>query len=171
LEGAKMLGDCPAPALPGLGKRPTPDDGRPPSAGTEAGERRHSRCVAERERRRSSDINGVISLEKLGYQWDQNDRVVRIYLNAAALSDDVQSRFEPHGCALTAAVGTRCFFFDIKRTYGEIDPDASRVRVPKHRRNLVLELAKRQVGQEWHELRAVEVESSFLRTLGCAAAS
>ena len=130
----------------------------------------HTQVVSEQERKRSAAVGSVVtSLEKLGYRWEQTDEQVRIFLSAAAASEDgeVQCSFQAHSCSLSVTIGPRRYVYELKKTYAEIDPSASRVRVPKHRRHLEIQLAKRQPGEDWASLQEIAVEGSFLRAMGC----
>ena len=138
-------------------------------------------CVSKKERLVAASQPGAMSLEKLGYSWDQTEQEVRIYLSVAA--DDVSCEFTSRSCALTAWIGQQqqqqeeaeeeemgdgCerrqqqqqqrqrYVFSIMRTFAPIDPETSLARVPRSRRHVALKLRKREVGVEWPCLRCVD---------------
>jgi len=103
--------------------------------------------------------SGAISLDKLGYSWDQNDNDVRIYLALPdAESERVQCQCSRRCAALTAEAGSplQLYFFEIKGLYAPIDPEQSGARVPRHKRHVTLRLRKQQPGLEWPWLRGLD---------------
>ena len=126
--------------------------------------------ITQRERSiAAAGAGGVISLEKVGYTWDQTAQEVRVgfSLPAHAIGARVQScSFGHSACKLrlltpgaqpSASAGTT-FFFDVAATFAAIDEVASRVRVVTRRdrtgSRVVLTLAKRDPGRVWPRLRA-----------------
>ena len=118
----------------------------------------HEKWLAARVHSNSSSSK-EISLEKLGFCWDQTDDEVRVYFSLPGTSsDNVSANFSHRTCALTAEVGGSRYFFEIKRTYAPIDPELSRTRIPKSQKNVSLRLRKQKAGVEWPGLRCVDNE-------------
>ena len=69
----------------------------------------HEKWLAARVHSNSSSSK-EISLEKLGFCWDQTDDEVRVYFSLPGTSsDNVSAKFSHRTCALTAEVGgSRC---------------------------------------------------------------
>mmetsp|Transcript_44268 Transcript_44268/g.100001 ORF Transcript_44268/g.100001 Transcript_44268/m.100001 type:complete len:149 (+) Transcript_44268:248-694(+) len=111
--------------------------------------------VADAERTVAASTSSRLSLEKLGYSWDQTDDIVRIYFPAIASSKNIKCDFTAETCALTAeAEGQRpkVFFFELTPFAG-IDPQKCKVHVPRHRRHAVLTLTKQEPSRMWESVR------------------
>ncbi len=114
--------------------------------------------VTAHERFVAAHTSTGTSLDKLGYYWDQSDTDVRISFDVCASSDDnIFGDFSPRACVLTAAVGERRYFFEIKRTYMPIDPSWCIARRNK-KKQLMLRLRKQKAGIEWPSLRCMDGE-------------
>jgi len=111
--------------------------------------------IAADERRRSATCGALISLEKLGYSWCQDGASVTVYLPLTVTSKDaIECEFLPTRCSLRATdAAEKRYFFDLARTFAEIDPATSSVRVPKSRKHIVLKLGKLEAGLSWAGLR------------------
>ena len=60
----------------------------------------------------------------------------------------------------------RRYFFEIRRTWREIDPELSTFKVPRSKQNVALRLRKRDPGVEWPAVRCMENEiTGYLPTL------
>lgn len=100
----------------------------------------------------------VISLEKLGYQWEQTDTHVRVMLSFT-LSDAahplIESNFTEHSIKLRITDGEqRTYFFDVDALHQAIDPEASRVIMRTQRSQCILILKKSKDNVEWVRVRA-----------------
>lgn len=122
-----------------------------------------AKLVTSKERRLVANHKGSISLDKLGYSWDQNDTDVRIYLAVASASaENVRCQCSKRGAALSAEAGTppQHFFFEINGLFAPIDPEQCAARVPRSKKHVTLRLKKLQPGIEWPALRGIEDEIS-----------
>ena len=126
-----------------------------PSSSTDA-------MVTDQQRRLAAESSrSGVSLDKLGYSWDQNEGFVRIYLKLShASTEDLHCECSKRGVQLTAEVGTppRRYFFDVSNLWGAIDPEQSAARVPKSKAHVTLRLRKAQPGVEWPLLRSLDDE-------------
>ena len=98
----------------------------------------------------------LVSLEKLGYQFEQTTTRVRITLSLPGpdpLRLDSCS-FAPTSLQLRVSAGSSVRgFFDVARLYAPCDPDLCTARLRKGVR-VVLDIAKAEVGVEWPRVRA-----------------
>ena len=110
-------------------------------------------CVSARERLVAASQPGALSLEKLGYTWEQTEHEVRIIFPVAA--DEVSCKFSSRSCILTACSGQQLqhYVFEIQRTFAPIDPDQSVARVPRSKRCVTLKMRKQTPGLDWPCLR------------------
>ena len=133
----------------------------------------HEKWLAARVHSNSSSSK-EISLEKLGFCWDQTDDEVRVYfsLRARVVRQCLSQLLPPHVRAdgggwrqpvraphallfasytashhRSALLLSRSYFFEIKRTYAPIDPELSRTRIPKSQKNVSLRLRKQKGGR------------------------
>jgi hypothetical protein len=128
--------------------------------------RPHSATISDRERAVVSSSGATrISMEKLGYQYEQTDDIFTVILQV--LDPDGQgSRINVEQCDFTASsvhlrvtdeVHGHHYFFDCSAFWATCDPLASRVRLPRKRgtslNRVCLDIAKAERGHEWPRLR------------------
>jgi hypothetical protein len=116
-----------------------------------------SSVISEQARRQVASTASNVSLEKLGFSWDQTEQDVRIYLPlTTATTEQLECTFTDTSAHLSAVVGTQRFFFELRRLYAPIDPASSLGRVPRSRKHVVLKLRKKQQNLEWPLLRKLD---------------
>ena len=97
----------------------------------------------------------MLSMEKLGYRWEQNEQRVRISFSlpgpAPLQIDSIQ--FDVTSVRLRVSAGAIRGFFDCQKMFAACNPELCSARVHKDER-IVLDIAKAEAGQEWPSVRA-----------------
>ena len=116
-----------------------------------------SSVISEQARMQVASTASSVSLEKLGFSWDQTEQDVRIYLPlTTATTEQLECKFTDTSAHLSAVVGAQRFFFELRRLYAPIDPANSLGQVPRSKKHVVLKLRKRQPDIEWPLLRKLD---------------
>ena len=110
--------------------------------------------VTDAHRRLAATNESAVSLEKMGYTWEQTEAEVRIRLPVCGVSaEDVDSSFTEHGCTMQATVCGRRHVFEVQRTFAPVAPLQCSARVARSREHVIVTLRKREAGVEWPHLR------------------
>ena len=113
--------------------------------------------VSQAERRlAASTPSGPVSVDKcFGYQWDQTDGQLRVYMVVPAVTS-VDPGFQCTGfdCRLTVEDG-HTYRLAIDGLFAELDPEQCSVKTTS--RKVTLKLAKRHPA-EWPVLRSLKSE-------------
>ena len=110
--------------------------------------------VSPQQRAAAANVGGNVSLDKLGYQWSEEGLAieVRLQLEEAVAIDSCD--FAASSCTLRlGAVGSRrTYFFDLRRTYAELVPEACSARLIRAGTRVRLKLQKLRE-ESWPSLR------------------
>ena len=118
-------------------------------------------AVTAHERSLAAHTSYGTSLDKMGYAWDQSDEEVSIYFELiASAEDDVKCDFSPHACMLHVRIGEQRYFFEISRTYAQLDPSQCVAR--RGRKRITLRLRKQKPMVEWPSLRSMDGDFGVL---------